>query len=830
MDAYDAFLTRFVRVADDTKDPCEREEDDVNEHMTGHRDRPHSRNDAGVGLPATWNRRKRVLQEDSDVTSDIRVDTDSDMSLNYKAAAKKDPSKKSKDDESPRGLTARIKGLKARVGKESSKLSKNFIPLADKLVQLSKSDPTKCSHLINEYGKQIDDSTAQHLTELRSATKLPEFISEAWNRSDDVLRRTGMLIALKKVANKSNLPAAIKVPLMTNLGSQVKSLGAMKAILGPGEKITAVPEIEVKRFVALIAACRILAKNPPTTTAKEIRDPETSKVVLQQVQAVSDLAKVMNVWQKAISQFKTDESGNVDVSAGNWGAVLEKINGFMTRSAPPVDPGRFLGAIARQLEEKHGEIPREIAAMIEGTKKELPEDKDGEESGQEESSEEYGDSGDTDQKREGPSEGQDQGSWPWESPEEEKVRDAEMRDAVKELSERRKQREESKEKPEKPEKPGKEKPEKKPFKMKAGPVREEQEQEKAPEKPGSPMFSISTRVSAASYEAACRRMQKTAAYHGMVYQGHPTDPPGAAARTYDKRYFGKEHYDSIIASAKDFLSEDWLKNGWGENPGDVPVRAALDLAIHTADSGLYQSKIDAITYNMLLNRLAGWDFDVFNETLFAGPKARKASVMVRTSSAHAILKIADELRSTHPSLSIQIIKNVHAIMRTAAEPAEVDQGQGQAGRQDEERVMIEKVFNQVRKDRGLAPLQGTELKKLVEEAMAGLAEGSAKISAMDDAQMLSVMIHMAYSQPKYRKYFPVVLAAAKKLKDKKKVSDKDKDKSKDKDKDKSKKETAPKPSFPVPPKSKKDKGKKDKKEPTSKKRKADVIVASDINW
>ena len=362
--------------------------------------------------------------------------------------------------------------------------------------------------------------------------------------------------------------------------------------------------------------------------------------------------------------------------------------------------------------------------------------------------------------------------------------------------------------------------------MKAGPAREEPETEKSPEKPESPMFSISSRMSAASYEAICRRMiNKSAAYHGIVYQGHPTDPPGSSPKSYDKRYFGKDHYDSIIASAKEYLAEDWLKHGWGDNPGDVPVRAALDLAICTADNSLYQSKIDTMTYNMLLNRLAGWDYDLFNETLLAGPKkARKASVMARNSSAYEILKIADSLRSTNPDLSVQIIKSVYAIMRSAADEA-LEHGQGDDKLKEEERKLIGKVFNEVRSKKKLPPLQGKELEDIVNQAMEGLEaaedkkpEGASKISALCSAQLFPTMIQLAYDNKQYRKYIPVILAAAKKKKDGKKKKD-----------EKKAPEEAPEP-F-VPTKKSKDKGKDvKKKDKTSKKKKASVLTASDLSW
>jgi hypothetical protein len=106
---------------------------------------------------------------------------------------------------------------------------------------------------------------------------------------------------------------------------------------------------------------------------------------------------------------------------------------------------------------------------------------------------------------------------------------------------------------------------------------------------------------------------KTAEYHGVLKQGHPSGPTNTGYKSIDKRYFGKKHYDSIISSAKEYLSDDWLKKEeWKDGAADARLRAALDLAILTADKNLYASKIDVETYNMLLARLSDSDEDLFS--------------------------------------------------------------------------------------------------------------------------------------------------------------------------------------------------------------------------
>ena len=523
-----------------------------------------------------------------------------------------------------------------------------------------------------------------------------------------------------------------------------------------------------------------------------------------------------------MKKFKVDESGRIDVSEGNWGAVLDKINSFLTKSKdPPVDPGRYMRGIADQMQEQRGEVPSEIRAILEGFGASM-EDEDGDAPAKEDK--------------------------------QTKVEDKIIQDAVKELAKNRAKRQKRDEPVRRHEEEvkGKVQKEKKhaqkwesdefideivaklddhrerarkrnevkkppPRGPKAGPEMEERDERRETPKPPS---SISTSLSAASNEAFSRRMDnRSAAYHGIVHQGHPTDSPGSSPKNYDKRYFGKEHYDSIVAAAEKFLGEDWLKFGWGKNPGDVPVRAALDLAINTADSGLYQSKIDANTYNMLLNRLAGWDYDVFNETVFSPVKNRKASSMA-ASPAHEMLRIADDLRSTHPEMSVQIIKSVYAIMRSAGMDPEAE-------RTNEEREIAKKLVLKSCEERGIDPPDDAEFKNLVDEVMRGLEElenkskpaakpeakpEAVKVSSLDSPEVLSILIRMAHENPEYRKHCPAIFAAVKKTKKTKKTPAKKEEKE----------EKVPEPSVPVL-KSKKD-GKKGK--PTKKA----TILAADIDW
>jgi len=184
---------------------------------------------------------------------------------------------------------------------------------------------------------------------------------------------------------------------------------------------------------------------------------------------------------------------------------------------------------------------------------------------------------------------------------------------------------------------------------------------------GSIIDAISTAASYGTGLYETMFSSKTSSFHGVIGQGHPSGPTDTGYKSYDKRYFGKEHYDSIVATAKDLMKDDWLKYGWDGGSDDAPFRAALDLAINSADSSLYQSKIDAETYDLLLNRLAGWDHDQFSETVIPEKHKsnRNASVM-KNVNVNDLLRIATELRQSDPRSALEIVKVVRSI-RTAQE-------------------------------------------------------------------------------------------------------------------------------------------------------------------
>lgn len=245
------------------------------------------------------------------------------------------------------------------------------------------------------------------------------------------------------------------------------------------------------------------------------------------------------------------------------------------------------------------------------------------------------------------------------------------------------------------------------------------------------------KAAATSNETSLNRMTfKVSSYHGVVHQGHPSGPYSGFT-SYDKRYFSKENYDSIIVSAKNFLDSDWLKYDWEGGSEDAKYRAALDLAIHTADSNLYQSKIDAETYDMLLNRLAGWDYEQFSDTIL--PQKAKRSAAAMNASHQNILRIASDLRRSNPKAAFEIVKNLRSLI--AEEQQEVtSQQQVQQGQQAQPQQQVQQAQPQQQQVQQVQQAVSDEEKaKIVKDVLKGLEDfvEEAKKRDMDEEEWLA---------------------------------------------------------------------------------------------
>lgn len=192
-------------------------------------------------------------------------------------------------------------------------------------------------------------------------------------------------------------------------------------------------------------------------------------------------------------------------------------------------------------------------------------------------------------------------------------------------------------------------------------------------------------LSAASYGGTVLMSARTGAYHGVRdVRGNPTDSPNTVPLP-DRRYFTDKDYDVIVKFAGKLLdSDDWLKYGWDGGAEDAPLRAALDLAIQTANGNAYQSKIDPETYDLLLNRLAKWGYDTFSDTVLPMKAPRGASATPRRAghpshlhselhpmknieSYKQIVQVASDLRQSNPVASLNILKSLRALVSSDAE-------------------------------------------------------------------------------------------------------------------------------------------------------------------
>lgn len=99
----------------------------------------------------------------------------------------------------------------------------------------------------------------------------------------------------------------------------------------------------------------------------------------------------------------------------------------------------------------------------------------------------------------------------------------------------------------------------------------------------------------------------------------------------------------------------------------MKFREALDLAIHVADGSIYQGKIDPETYDLLLNRLAGWGHDNFSDTILPmkAVSSRSSSTMIQ--HIKNIVRVASDLRQKDPAAALEILKNIRSLVSTEAD-------------------------------------------------------------------------------------------------------------------------------------------------------------------
>ena len=160
---------------------------------------------------------------------------------------------------------------------------------------------------------------------------------------------------------------------------------------------------------------------------------------------------------------------------------------------------------------------------------------------------------------------------------------------------------------------------------------------------------------------------KTSTYHGVIdTTGCPIEKPTIGDLPTFVRDFTNKDFDAIIKIANNLLKDDWFVNNWGDGSNDAPIRAALDMAIFIANESIYQSKIDANTYNLLLNDLADLKYDTFSDTML--PEKKSKTDKTASISVMNMVKMASDIRSTHPVRSFSILKKLGTLTESNTKP------------------------------------------------------------------------------------------------------------------------------------------------------------------
>jgi len=341
---------------------------------------------------------------------------------------------------------------------------------------------------------------------------------------------------------------------------------------------------------------------------------------------------------------------------------------------------------------------------------------------------------------------------------------------------------------------------------------------------------------------------RVATYHGIIDQkGNPTDPINTGWKSYDKRYFGEDNYKSIVKYAKELLTQDWFKYGWGEKKSDASLRAALDVAIYVGDSTLHQSKIDSETYNMLLNRLAGWGYDSFSETIvFESGKGTKRSASMKAEIQN-LVRIANDIRQTNPMVAFEMLKNIRGL--TAGLEGESEPPATAGAKEQIEESIKETISEMSGEDpdkvaQAIADILEEGFKKMrpkspedLQMGLEELVEAAGEVMGGQAAvgSTLGYLVRVAYKAPSLRPLILPVVAAAKKGKGKAQPKGKGKAQPKGKGKvqPKGKGKVPPFGGKKAPPFGKKDeeekKTAKGKKTSKGKKRRSS-ITATDLEW
>ena len=712
----------MLHQGDSSLSPAEKEDQEIEHRMKSIKERPHSRKYRSR-RPDRSKRRQRMKIEDSDIQAPVKADPDlSKMAARIVA----EPS------EDIRGLfNKRVQSIFKALSELSTPLADAFhSEMHEKFIDVW--DNTKKQQLLlqemGEFKDKIKGEVKKYGRILGKAepAAVARIIADNWPDKSDWQTRAAIIGGIRKAADDSKLPEAIKVPfLRQDIPNVLADNKAIKAILKSNVKKSGADENDLFRFAQLVAAYQVLSKNPDKISTDQLM-ADVKKLagsLDEQVSEVVDLNNIMNIWTSALGQIKAKDT-NIDYKPNDYDKLLKNLSSFFDQSKY-VNPEPTMKEMEKLLKEEFKDIPPEMEAMFKGFKRAATSNE-------------------------------------------------------------------------------------------------------------TPRIRIMAKK-VVDYAKVAGRV---ATYHGIIDQrGNPTDPINTGWKSYDKRYFGEDNYKSIVKYAKELLTQDWFKYGWGEKKSDASLRAALDVAIYVGDSTLHQSKIDSETYNMLLNRLAGWGYDSFSETIvFESGKGTKRSASMKAEIQN-LVRIANDIRQTNPTVAFEMLKNIRGLTaglgiepELEPEPPTTSGAKEDISKAIEETIsemsgeepdkvaqaiadILEKGFEKMR-PKSPEDLQ-TGLEELV-EAAGEVMGGQAAVGST-----LGYLVRVAYKAPSLRPLILPVVAAAKKGKGKGKAQPKGKGKA---------------PPFggkKAPPFGKKDeeekKTAKGKKTSKGKKRRSS-ITATDLEW
>lgn len=633
----------MIHIAEYKLSPSEKEDKKVDRLIN--KKAPQSRKYKTKRGPKYDNRKRRVTEDDKDLNINT-VEGDKDLSLNYKYSV---------DDVLSfiaLHLASDLKPLEKAIQAYAKDLRKSSIPISDQFLQFA--DLYYMQPAMNGISQFEDDGLSDINDRRENYNKLRQTLSRQLTRSSpeaiissigstwpngdekDFGTRAAIIGAVGKAIDSIKLPESLKIPFLRNNSKDfVNDKKFINRIIesSKNQHGTKINEELVPRFAQLAAIYQSIVSNPQSIDMGKISKgvEGLSESISDQFQELSHLNTIMSVWHEALASLKHEPQKEAELgkSSSNYDDIISSIGSFFHQGKKFIDINPYIEEMQKYALEKYGVSEDENLIPVDYDHDVNPESKP--------ITLEDDDSGDINPDSKPVTFNEEEVPEIEASP---VLDDKELEKVVQHYVDLLMESVDKKDT------------------AQINKLLKELHHEVFPNLEED-ISKVASRIIATSNERNLVGYMsvKNAAYHGVKDQsGNPVDPINTGYKSYDKRYFGKDHFDSILSVAQDFLKSDWLTVGWDNGAPDAPFRAALDLSIHTADNCLYQSKIDTETYNLLLNKLAKWGWDTFSETLLSFKKTASVRGASMKPAHQAILKIANDIRTEHPQDALSILK------------------------------------------------------------------------------------------------------------------------------------------------------------------------------